>query len=51
VTELLESRGVRFVTFDDWRKLDEAERAAGEAQGRPRVKVVRIERMLDIMGR
>ncbi|MCL7972125.1 MAG: FAD-dependent oxidoreductase [marine benthic group bacterium] len=51
IPELLESRGVRFVTFDDWRKLDEAERAAGEAQGRPRVKVVRIERMLDIMGR
>ena len=51
VPALLGSRGVRFVTFDDWRKLDDAEKAAGEKQGRPRVKVVRIERMLEIMGR
>ena len=51
IDALLESRGVRFVTFGDWRRLDEAEIAAGEASGRPRVKVVRIERMLEIMGR
>jgi ferredoxin--NADP+ reductase len=51
VTELLESRRVRYVTFEDWQKLDEAETMEGEKQGRPRVKVVRVERMLDIMGR
>ncbi|MGB5674537.1 MAG: FAD-dependent oxidoreductase [Gemmatimonadota bacterium] len=51
VTEVLESRGVRYVTFEDWRKLDEVETMEGEAQGRPRVKVVRVERMLEIMGR
>ncbi len=51
VTELLNGRGVRFVTFEDWQKLDEAETLEGEKQGRPRVKVVRVERMLDIMGR
>jgi ferredoxin--NADP+ reductase len=51
VTELLESRGVRYVTFEDWRKLDEAETMEGEKQGRPRVKVVRVDRMLEIMGR
>jgi ferredoxin--NADP+ reductase len=51
IDALLESRGVRFVTFEDWRRLDEAEIAAGAACGRPRVKVVRVERMLEIMGR
>jgi ferredoxin--NADP+ reductase len=51
VTELLNARGVRYVTFEDWQKLDEAETMEGEKQGRPRVKVVRVERMLDIMGR
>ena len=51
VTDLMESRGVRYVTFEDWRKLDEVETMEGEKQGRPRVKVVRVERMLEIMGR
>ncbi|MEE9471770.1 MAG: NADP oxidoreductase, partial [Gemmatimonadota bacterium] len=46
---LLSDRRVRFVTFDDWRRLDAAERAEGERQGRPRVKVVRVEDMLRIM--
>ena len=51
VVDLLESRGVRYVTFDDWRRLDEVETMEGEKQGRPRVKVVRVARMLEIMGR
>ena len=51
MVELLESRQVRYVTFEDWRKLDEVETMEGEKQGRPRVKVVRVERMLEIMGR
>jgi len=46
---LLSDRHVRFVTFDDWRRLDAAERAEGERQGRPRVKVVHVEEMLRIM--
>ncbi len=46
---LLSDRRVRFVTFNDWRRLDAAERAEGERQGRPRVKVVRVEDMLRIM--
>ncbi len=51
VLELLESRGIRYVTFDDWRKLDRVETMEGGKQGRPRVKVVRVDRMLEIMGR
>jgi ferredoxin--NADP+ reductase len=51
VTDLLETRGIRYVTFDDWRRLDAVETMEGEKQGRPRVKVVKVERMLEIMGR
>lgn len=51
VAALLEGRGVRFVNFADWRRLDEAERAAGEVAGKPRAKVVRVDEMLRIMGR
>ena len=51
VFDFLESRAVRYVTFDDWRRLDQVETMEGEKQGRPRVKVVRVARMLELMGR
>jgi ferredoxin--NADP+ reductase len=51
ITELLTGRGVRYVTFDDWKKLDAEERARGEPLGRPRVKVVCVDDMLEIMDR
>ena len=51
IVELLDGRAVRYVTFDDWRKLDEVETMEGAEQGRPRIKVVQVERMLTIMGR
>ncbi len=46
VDALLASRGARVFTFEDWLALDALELAAGQAQGRPRVKVVRREHML-----
>ena len=49
VPALLAARGVRYVNLAGWRKLDAAERAAGESQGRPRVKVTRVDDMLAIM--
>ena len=36
---LLEQRGVDFVEYAGWQTIDEAERAAGEPTGRPRVKL------------
>jgi len=39
------------VTFDDWKRLDELELAAGAAEGRPRVKFTSIEAMLAALGR
>ncbi len=51
VVALLEERGVPYVTIDDWWKLNELEIQAGKEQGRPRVKFVHIEEMLDILGK
>jgi ferredoxin--NADP+ reductase len=50
VEDLLNERGVRYVTFDDWQAIDEAEVGRGEPHGRPRVKFVRVEEMLDALG-
>jgi ferredoxin--NADP+ reductase len=50
VDELLDERGVRFVSFEDWEAIDEAEVGRGEPHGRPRVKFVRVEEMLEALG-
>lgn len=42
----LEAKGVRFFPFDHWLELDALELEAGRAQGRPRVKLTRVEEML-----
>ena len=36
-----------FVSYSGWELIDAAEKAAGEPQGRPRVKFTRVEEMLD----
>lgn len=46
VTALLEQRGVRVVTWAGWQTLDRLEQEAGAAQGRPRVKLARLEELL-----
>ena len=50
VEELLAARGVRFVSFEDWQAIDQAEVGRGEPHGRPRVKFVRVEEMLSTLG-
>ena len=50
VEELLAERGVRYVSFEDWQAIDQAEVGRGEPHGRPRVKFVRVEEMLDTVG-
>jgi ferredoxin--NADP+ reductase len=50
VEELLGARGVRYVSFEDWQAIDAAEVGRGEPHGRPRVKFVRVEEMLDALG-
>jgi ferredoxin--NADP+ reductase len=47
----LRQRVPSLVTWADWQKIDAHETAAGEAQGRPRVKLVRVPEMLAIAER
>lgn len=46
---LLRERGVRVVSFDDWRRIDAAEMERGRAAGKPREKFTRIEEMLAVL--
>ncbi len=48
---LITKRQPRFVTMQDWRKLDALELANGAAIGRPRVKFTRVEDMLAALGK
>ena len=50
VEALLAERGVRYVSFEDWQAIDQAEVGRGEPHGRPRVKFVRVEEMLATLG-
>lgn len=50
VDDLLRDRGVRVVSWDDWRCLDRLETERGQAAGRPRVKFCRIDEMLEALG-
>ena len=51
IVELLESRSVNFVTFDDWTRLDEDEVALGEAQNKVREKYTNVESMMAAVNR
>ena len=46
--ELIRSRQPDFVSFADWKKIDEAEVAEGARQSRPRVKMTQVTDMLDV---
>jgi ferredoxin/flavodoxin---NADP+ reductase len=46
IVSLLAERGADHVTYVGWRAIDRAEVAAGEPQGRPRVKFLSIEEMV-----
>jgi ferredoxin--NADP+ reductase len=47
VDSLLAERGVQVVEYGGWTAIDEAERAAGEKAGRPRVKLCTWDDLLD----
>jgi ferredoxin/flavodoxin---NADP+ reductase len=50
VEDLLAERSIRYVTFEDWQAINQAEVGRGEPHGRPRVKFVRVEEMLETIG-
>ena len=45
--EWLRARGVRVVSFEDWKRLDALETERGRAAGKPREKFTRLEEMLE----
>lgn len=47
----IRERQPRYVSFDDWRRLDALEVAQGQATGRPRVKFTRVEEMYKALGK
>jgi len=49
VVDLLQARGVRYVTEAEWQVLDAAEVAAGKEAGKPRVKFVHTADMLAML--
>ncbi|HSO52928.1 MAG TPA: NADP oxidoreductase, partial [Actinomycetes bacterium] len=51
IEALLRERGVDYVTYPDWQVLDAYEVAAGRAQGRPRVKVTTVPKMMAVIRR
>jgi ferredoxin--NADP+ reductase len=48
VDAFVRERVPNVITWEGWRLIDEHETAAGEPQGRPRVKLVRLEHMADV---
>ncbi|MCW8130560.1 MAG: NADP oxidoreductase [Planctomycetota bacterium] len=48
--ELLTSRGVRWVSFEDWKRIDEEEVRRGKANGKIREKFVNIQEVLKFLG-
>ena len=50
IPRLLEERGVRFVTFDDWKTLDRLELERGAARGKLREKFVDVAETLEALG-
>jgi ferredoxin--NADP+ reductase len=48
VSEWLRSRASDVVSWEGWQAIDAHERAAGEPHGRPRVKVVTLEQLLEL---
>ena len=45
----LKARNIRPVSYEDWKKIDEAEIALGEAIGKPREKFTRVSEMLKVL--
>lgn len=49
VEAMLDRRGVRYFTFEDWQMLDQLESERGRAVGRPRVKFCDVDEMLEAL--
>lgn len=48
--KLLDERGVRYINYSQWEKIDSAEVTRGEPKGKPREKYTRVDEMLEAAG-
>ena len=48
--KVLDERGIRHISFSDWKKIDTAEIARGETAGKPREKYTSVSEMLSLLG-
>jgi ferredoxin--NADP+ reductase len=48
VDQLLRERRIDYVTYDEWKRIDELEVARGKAAGRPRVKLTELDDFLHV---
>jgi len=51
IVALLEGRRTRYVTYEDWKRLDAIEVEAGRSEGRPRSRLTSVEAMLAAVGK
>ncbi len=51
VEQLVADRCPGYLSFEDWKRIDDIEVRAGKAQGRPRVKITSASEMLALLGR
>ena len=49
ISQLLNERGIRYVSFDDWKIIDQAEIERGRPLGKPREKFTLVSEMLDLL--
>jgi ferredoxin--NADP+ reductase len=49
IEALVRSRQPDLVSYPDWKKVDLAELAAGDASNRPRVKISNVNEMLELI--
>jgi ferredoxin--NADP+ reductase len=50
IIDLLRERGVQFISFEDWKRLDDVEVSRGERRAAPRDKIVDVDSMLALLG-
>jgi ferredoxin--NADP+ reductase len=48
VDQLLRERRIDYVTYEEWKRIDELEVARGKAVGRPRVKLTELDDFLHV---
>ena len=48
--KLLQERGIRYVSFSEWKKIDTSEIERGASKNKPREKYTRTDEMLELLG-